>query len=256
MKFFFNKFLSRALSALLVLSLVVGSCGSVANARFISPDDWDPTKEGVGTNRYAYAGNDPVNKSDPNGHFWGAAIGFAFGVVSSYFGGTKEANAPEREGQISNTNDQQQLTNMAVGAAGGVTAKIAGEIAADAFGKKENQKQLSETQKSNDLNKNAKIDKAPEVPQELVGTQDSKAAQRGNRYNSGPLDPQKGGTGNIDKDFDMLTGGRSKTPEGGRYPSGTQIGENGISKRPGQAGEGGRIDIPANGSKPHETLHY
>jgi RHS repeat-associated protein len=36
--------------------------------RFISPDDWDPTKEGVGTNRYAYAHNDPVNKSDPNGH--------------------------------------------------------------------------------------------------------------------------------------------------------------------------------------------
>ncbi len=36
--------------------------------RFIQPDDWDPTKEGVGTNRYAYAGNDPVNKADPNGH--------------------------------------------------------------------------------------------------------------------------------------------------------------------------------------------
>ncbi|WP_292637873.1 RHS repeat-associated core domain-containing protein, partial [Mesorhizobium sp.] len=36
--------------------------------RFISPDDWDPTKEGVGTNRYAYAQNDPVNRSDPNGH--------------------------------------------------------------------------------------------------------------------------------------------------------------------------------------------
>ncbi|MCP4089673.1 MAG: RHS repeat-associated core domain-containing protein, partial [Gammaproteobacteria bacterium] len=38
-------------------------------ARFISPDDWDPVLPGVGTNRYAYAGNDPVNKSDPNGHF-------------------------------------------------------------------------------------------------------------------------------------------------------------------------------------------
>jgi RHS repeat-associated protein len=38
--------------------------------RFISPDDWDPTLAGVGTNRYAYAGNDPVNKSDPNGHVW------------------------------------------------------------------------------------------------------------------------------------------------------------------------------------------
>ncbi|PDT00522.1 hypothetical protein CO666_29945, partial [Rhizobium chutanense] len=39
-----------------------------AFGRFISPDDWDPTQEGVGTNRYAYAGNDPINKSDPNGH--------------------------------------------------------------------------------------------------------------------------------------------------------------------------------------------
>jgi RHS repeat-associated protein len=38
--------------------------------RFISPDDWDPTLAGVGTNRYAYAGNDPVNKADANGHCW------------------------------------------------------------------------------------------------------------------------------------------------------------------------------------------
>ena len=37
-------------------------------ARFISPDWWDPNKPGVGTNRYAYSDNDPVNKSDRNGH--------------------------------------------------------------------------------------------------------------------------------------------------------------------------------------------
>ncbi len=36
--------------------------------RFISPDDWDPTMPGVGTNRYAYAENDPINKADNNGH--------------------------------------------------------------------------------------------------------------------------------------------------------------------------------------------
>jgi RHS repeat-associated protein len=41
--------------------------------RFISPDDWDPIKDGVGTNRYAYAGNDPVNKADNNGHVAGTA---------------------------------------------------------------------------------------------------------------------------------------------------------------------------------------
>lgn len=68
MKCFIRGFLTRMLSLLLVCSLVSVSFGSAANARFISPDDWDPTKPGVGTNRYAYASNDPVNKSDPNGH--------------------------------------------------------------------------------------------------------------------------------------------------------------------------------------------
>lgn len=56
------------MSVLLVCSMVSVSFGPAANARFISPDDWDPTKEGVGTNRYAYAANDPVNRSDPSGH--------------------------------------------------------------------------------------------------------------------------------------------------------------------------------------------
>ncbi|MGO4340017.1 RHS repeat-associated core domain-containing protein, partial [Labrys sp. KB_33_2] len=37
-------------------------------ARFVSPDWWDPTQEGVGTNRYAYADNNPINVSDPSGH--------------------------------------------------------------------------------------------------------------------------------------------------------------------------------------------
>jgi RHS repeat-associated protein len=35
--------------------------------RFLSPDSLDPTLPGVGTNRYAYALNDPVNLSDPTG---------------------------------------------------------------------------------------------------------------------------------------------------------------------------------------------
>ncbi len=38
-------------------------------ARFLSPDTWDPIEDGVDFNRYAYAANDPINMSDPNGHY-------------------------------------------------------------------------------------------------------------------------------------------------------------------------------------------
>ena len=36
--------------------------------RFLTPDTYDPTEQGVDFNRYAYALNDPINGSDPNGH--------------------------------------------------------------------------------------------------------------------------------------------------------------------------------------------
>ena len=58
----------RVVSLLLVACLMAASFGQATNARFISPDNWDPTIPGVGTNRYAYSENDPINKSDKNGH--------------------------------------------------------------------------------------------------------------------------------------------------------------------------------------------
>ena len=54
--------------------------------RFISPDWWDPNKQGVGTNRYSYAFNDPINKSDENGHvvpLSPPAIGFVAGFTAA-----------------------------------------------------------------------------------------------------------------------------------------------------------------------------
>ncbi|MGO7192871.1 RHS repeat-associated core domain-containing protein [Rhizobium brockwellii] len=69
-----------------------------AFGRFISPDDWDPIKEGVGTNRYAYAENDPVNKSDPNGHAsngWGQLSGNGF--FSDFIGSLYGQNPHSRQ---------------------------------------------------------------------------------------------------------------------------------------------------------------
>jgi RHS repeat-associated protein len=37
--------------------------------RFLSPDTWDPVMPGVDINRYAYAGNDPINGMDPTGQW-------------------------------------------------------------------------------------------------------------------------------------------------------------------------------------------
>ncbi len=99
-------------------------------------------------------------------------------------------------------------------------------------------------------------DKGTPLPGGLVGVQDGKSGPQGNRHNSGPLAPENGGTGDAGKDFGKLTGGKSgPAPEGSGYPKGTQVGENGVALRPeGKAGP--RIDVPANGDKPHETLHY
>jgi RHS repeat-associated protein len=98
---------------------------------------------------------------------------------------------------------------------------------------------------------------SPDVPDGLVGEQDKSSRQQGNRQNSGPLSSANGGTGDAATDFDVLTGGQSgPAPEGAKYPAGTLVGDNGISLRPANGKDGPRIDIPAKGDKPHETLHY
>jgi RHS repeat-associated protein len=68
-----------------------------ALGRFISPDDWDTTLAGVGTNRYAYAGNDPVNKSDPNGHSWASFLNSFFGNSNAPGSGSSGTSADKTE---------------------------------------------------------------------------------------------------------------------------------------------------------------
>ena len=90
-----------------------------------------------------------------------------------------------------------------------------------------------------------------------MGVQDNKSGPQGDRHNSGPLAAGNGGKGDAGKDFGSLTGGKSgPAPEGSGYPKGTQIGQNGVALRPESKTSGPRIDVPANGDKPHETLHY
>jgi RHS repeat-associated protein len=59
--------------------------------RFLSPDWYSPWRSGVGTNRYAYSFNDPINMSDPSGHATFNS-GTTFGNTTIYAG--TDPNAP------------------------------------------------------------------------------------------------------------------------------------------------------------------
>jgi hypothetical protein len=54
-----------------LLTIIFATLASQASAMFIQADWLDPTEPGVGTNRYAYSENDPVNKVDPKGNVSG-----------------------------------------------------------------------------------------------------------------------------------------------------------------------------------------
>ncbi len=117
MKCFSSGFLTRILSLLLICSLLSVSFGSATSARFIQPDTWDPTVQGVGTNRYAYAGNDPVNKSDPNGHNWVAVVRGIITAAGALFGGTEPGNTPADKSDVVHQSPAETAGGMVGGAA-------------------------------------------------------------------------------------------------------------------------------------------
>ncbi|MFP3385869.1 hypothetical protein R0J92_20505 [Tritonibacter sp. SIMBA_163] len=66
------------------LILAISVCSIIATpsqAMFIQPDWWDPSDPRVGTNRYAYSFNDPINNRDPNGNMSDVSPGDIIGGI-------------------------------------------------------------------------------------------------------------------------------------------------------------------------------
>ncbi|WP_420857280.1 RHS repeat domain-containing protein [Marivivens marinus] len=57
--------------------------GPFLPASLLQPDWFEVTKAGVGTNRYAYSGNDPLNARDPGGN---ESIAEPYREISRFFG--------------------------------------------------------------------------------------------------------------------------------------------------------------------------
>ncbi len=117
------KDLIRFFNLLLFCAFLSLSCANTANARFLTPDTWDPILAGVDFNRYAYGGNDPVNNSDANGHYMEGKDGDHlqsmsdndrenYHLESKIVNGVAEKfnNHPDKPAHISNmsTNDVRQ----------------------------------------------------------------------------------------------------------------------------------------------------
>ncbi|MGO4574349.1 RHS repeat-associated core domain-containing protein, partial [Microvirga sp. 2TAF3] len=84
--------------------------------RFLSPDSLDPTLPGVGTNRYAYALNNPVNLSDPSGNSVSDTGGFTSDSVT---GALDDDDRAEAEGRV-------QTADLAGALAGALSGAQAG----------------------------------------------------------------------------------------------------------------------------------
>lgn len=78
--------------------------------RFISPDDWDPTLPGVGTNRYAYAWNDPVNKADNNGHVVTSTRESSYTTSSQH-----QTGGDGNDGNNARSNPEESRTTSSIG---------------------------------------------------------------------------------------------------------------------------------------------
>lgn len=84
---------------------------------FLQPDWFEVTKQGVGTNRYSYSFNDPVNLKDPNGNFVPLLLGAlaaADWALTSY--DQYQAHSDWKAGTLSDT-QYAARTAMNVGAA-------------------------------------------------------------------------------------------------------------------------------------------
>jgi len=86
--------------------------------RFSCPDSWSPFGRG-GINPYAYCHNDPINLSDPSGHFsWQAGLGIGIGLLGLLTAAFTAGASLVVAGSLSAALGASSAITLATGAAG------------------------------------------------------------------------------------------------------------------------------------------
>jgi RHS repeat-associated protein len=229
--------------------------------RFLSVDPvTTDANTGKSFNRYEYGNNSPYRFIDPDGRastcsagMGGCTVyvpsGSGAGTQTGLSGGT---STPGRQAAVNNgavaggalgAMVMTACTGMSGGGCAlGMPAGIVGGAALGAMVGGFGYDAIAKISSVLSSSANAEGTAAPDLPTGLTG--DNPRQGSGNRINT----DLPGGAQDV---FDRLGGGKATT-----HNDGTQVAPNGVRLRPEKNGQGPRVDIPANGSRPHETIHF
>ncbi len=194
-----------------------------ALGRFLSPDPIAvDTTSAFNFNRYAYANNSPYRFTDPDGRNAFAALELTLGAVAV------DAATPDP-------------TDVAAPAKGlSYSAAIVGTAIGGSLVWAYN----------NALNESTKPERqpaaAPDLPTGLVGENPRQTGKNGGKAIGTSLPADK-----LPETVKELTGGTLGPPD----KNGRRVSPNGVAVRP-NGKDGPRIDIPENGTKPPEIIHF
>jgi RHS repeat-associated protein len=197
---------------------------------FMSPDPMAvDTTSAFNFNRYAYANNSPYKFTDPDGRFAWIAVGAPLAAAAILYAGYYVATHP--------------IGNSSSGQSDGLSGLLGQSDTLPIFTKQLNESAEPEGQTGTTGNGSSE---APALPTGLVGEKPRQTGKSGGTAIGTSLPADR-----FPETVKELTGESLGPPD----KNGRRVSPNGVAVRP-NGKDGPRIDVPGNGTKPPEIIHF